>query len=129
MRMLVLPGDGIGPEIVAVAVDVAEAGARPRLAPRRNSRAARIVGLTWLPRCSSNYPHPSRDIAMKRSSLQGGVHQIPQRYAIENRYGSSLDADQAFVAESREQSAYGLQLEPQVTTDLLARHAQHEFAR
>src|SRR4030095_10954955 len=63
------------------------------------------------------------------SPLVGVFDEPPQRRAVEQLDGAALHLQQAVTLESREQPAHGFQLEPEIAADLLARHAQHEFAR
>src|SRR5690349_18141950 len=48
---------------------------------------------------------------------------------VQDPYVLLLNADEAFILELREGAADGLELEPEVAADFLARHAQVEFGR
>ena len=53
---------------------------------------------------------------------------MPKRSGVAQLDAPAVHVDQAFMGESREQPADGLQLETQVTADFFACHAQHELA-
>jgi hypothetical protein len=55
------------------------------------------------------------------------ANELLQRNRIKQLQRAALHLDQRSFLEPREQPAHGLQLEAEITADLLARHAQHEF--
>src|SRR3954465_10111080 len=57
-----------------------------------------------------------------------GLAEVPERPDIAKLHDAPIDIDQAFVSESREEAADGLELQSKEASDLRTRHAQDELA-
>src|SRR4029453_19109980 len=67
--------------------------------------------------------------ATTRPRLRRAVQDLSQRGLVEQFDDAALHLEEPFALEPGKQPTDGFQLETEITADLFARHAQHEFVR